>query len=287
MTGTLGASNQRFHELYERLVVQTVETFGTEVPVIVLTGPEITLMAHGEITCDVFQPALFHELKSICHIGFAVHLILTTYGCREHKAQSDAHQILGETLAALDEINDKPWPSDAKANSKRILTLCQLTLKNLLQEKRIDDAEIAAFSHSISPLLMRLAALAARVELDELDRIVTSWMQSNVLDRNQLSVVVCGSHQTRSRHRGMQYFQRLKCEFSGVAAELEENVIYGEGLTDVPSALNLLARHIVDQRASALFFGDHRRMQQDLLFDAASDYLDTLYPDTSSQFTIR
>ncbi|MGB9155449.1 MAG: hypothetical protein WCB20_03085, partial [Chthoniobacterales bacterium] len=43
-------------------------------------------------------------------------------------------------------------------------------------------------------------------------------------------------------------------------------------------ALDLLARHIVDQRASNLLFGDRRRLQEDLLADAASAEVRKLFP---------
>ena len=49
-------------------------------------------------------------------------------------------------------------------------------------------------------------------------------------------------------------------------------------LCDVNSALDLLARHIVDQRASNLLFGDRRRLQEDLLADAASKEVRKLFP---------
>jgi len=52
----------------------------------------------------------------------------------------------------------------------------------------------------------------------------------------------------------------------------------GEGLCDVNTALDLLARHIVDQRASNLLFGDRRRLQEDLLADAANAEVRKLLP---------
>jgi len=64
----------------------------------------------------------------------------------------------------------------------------------------------------------------------------------------------------------------------GEAARLQERLVYGEGLCDVDSALDLLARHIVDQRASNLLFGDRRRLQEDLLADAASTEVRKLFP---------
>jgi hypothetical protein len=61
-------------------------------------------------------------------------------------------------------------------------------------------------------------------------------------------------------------------------AEREDRLVYGEDLADVDAALGLLARHMVDQRASNLLFGDRRRLQEDLLADAASTEVRKLLP---------
>ena len=46
----------------------------------------------------------------------------------------------------------------------------------------------------------------------------------------------------------------------------------------INAALDQLTRHIVDQRASNLLFGDRRRLQQDLLADAARTEVRKLFP---------
>jgi hypothetical protein len=73
-------------------------------------------------------------------------------------------------------------------------------------------------------------------------------------------------------------FERLLNQPDGSAAEREDRLVYAEGLCDVESALDLLARHIVDQRAAHLLFGDGRRVQEDLLADAATTEVRKLFP---------
>jgi hypothetical protein len=63
-----------------------------------------------------------------------------------------------------------------------------------------------------------------------------------------------------------------------LGAEREDRLVYAEGICDVDAALDLLARHIVDQRASNLLFGDRRRLQEDLLADAANREVRKLFP---------
>ena len=82
-------------------------------------------------------------------------------------------------------------------------------------------------------------------------------------------LVICGAHQPRYREATCQYFGQLLHQPEGYGAEGEDRLVYGEGLCDINAALDLLARHIVDQRASNSLFGDRRRLQEDLLADAA------------------
>jgi hypothetical protein len=56
-------------------------------------------------------------------------------------------------------------------------------------------------------------------------------------------------------------------------------VIYAEHIDDPIAALELLARHIVDRQASVDLFGDPNRLQEDLMSDGATAYLEELLPD--------
>jgi len=66
--------------------------------------------------------------------------------------------------------------------------------------------------------------------------------------RDEPFAAICGAHQPRYREATCQYFGRLLHQPEGSGAEREDRLVYGEGLCDVDSALDLLARHIVDQR---------------------------------------
>ena len=96
--------------------------------------------------------------------------------------------------------------------------------------------------------------------------------------RDEPFAAICGAHQPRYREATCQYFGRLLHQPEGYGAEREDRLVYGEGLCDVNAALDLLARHIVDQRASNLLFGDRRRLQEDLLADAANAEVRKLFP---------
>jgi hypothetical protein len=117
------------------------------------------------------------------------------------------------------------------------------------------------------------------MELEQLHALLGRWR--NHLGEARwagLYVVICGFHQPRYREAACQYFARLLHKPDGSAAEREDRLVYAEGLCDVDGALDLLARRIVDQRASNLLFGDRRRLQEDLLAGAAATEVRKLFP---------
>jgi hypothetical protein len=117
------------------------------------------------------------------------------------------------------------------------------------------------------------------IELEQLHALLGRW-RNDLGERRWagMYVVICGAHQPRYREATCQYFGQLLHQPEGYGAQREDRLVYGEGLCDVNTALDLLARHIVDQRASNLLFGDRRRLQEDLLADAARAEVRKLFP---------
>ena len=80
-----------------------------------------------------------------------------------------------------------------------------------------------------------------------------------------LHVAVTGNHQARIRSLGMQYFARR------LGAD---RVLYAEGVAEVDAAVALIGAQRLDRAMAAAFFGSPRRMERDLLGDAAKAMLD-------------
>ena len=118
------------------------------------------------------------------------------------------------------------------------------------------------------------------MEIETLHDTVMVW-RDRVGDENwdNIYVVICAAHQGRYRETTLQYFQKLLYEQAGLAAENEDRVIYAEHIDEPQAALELLARHIVDQKASLDLFGDPTRLQEDLMSDGAASYLEELLPN--------
>lgn len=70
----------------------------------------------------------------------------------------------------------------------------------------------------------------------------------------------------------MQYFQRRFGESEGD----DDRVTYGENVSDEAEAIALVGTRRLDFELARAFFGDERRLQRDVLGDAAKRCLDRL-----------
>ena len=78
--GPLAAINIGFHETYTRLIEQLLAHLGDNVPVVVLTGDDATLLCDGGEQREKVIPARYHELKTLAHLAFSIQLTLMANG---------------------------------------------------------------------------------------------------------------------------------------------------------------------------------------------------------------
>jgi hypothetical protein len=274
--------NVSFHETYTRLVEQVLAQLGDSVPVVVLIGDEAMLFSDGGEQRAQVIPARYHELKALAHLGFGVQLTLmangrgrltelTTNELHEKRAQIHEAQATANTPSTSMTI-----PSRAPAE---LLCRARTLVDRVLEEGIVDFERLHEHVRALASHALETAQLAVCIELEQLHALLGRW-RSDLGDERWagLYVVICGAHQPRYREATCQYFGQLLHQPDGSAAEREDRLVYAEGLCDVDSALDLLARHIVDQQASSLLFGDRRRLQEDLLADAARTEVRKLFP---------
>lgn len=273
------SANALFHSTYARLVEQQLARLGDDLAVIVLIGDRATLLSDGLQQVETFIPERYHELKALGHLVFGVQLALMANGegplapATERHLREMQRRILGVRAA----VDRWAWSPDELRASTGLLGRARLLISSVLEERRVDFERLREPVRAFAGPCLEIARSAARLELARLDGIVSRWRDRLGAARwARLSVVICGSHQPRYREATSQYFARLLGEEQGSAAEREDRILFGEGLVDVDSALRLLAVHRVDQEASQMLFGDPRRLQEDLLADAAAAAVDEL-----------
>src|SRR4029453_3991 len=269
------AINIGFHETYARFVDQVLAQLGDSIPVVVLTGDDAMLLWDGGEEREHVIPARYHELKALGHLAFGVQLTLMANGSGRltELTANELHEKRAQIREAQAAVNASPAcasPPKMKAPAE-LLCRARTLVDRVLAEGGIDFDRLEEHIRALASHALETAQLAVRIELEQLHAVLARWR--NDLGEGRwagLYVVICGAHQPRYREAACQYVGRLLHEAEGSAAEREDRLVYGEGLCDVDAALDLLARHIVDQRASKLLFGDRRRLQEDLLADVAS-----------------
>jgi hypothetical protein len=272
--------NVSFHKTYSRLVEQVLAQLGESVPVIVLTGDSATLLFDAGEQREQIIPARYHELKALAHLAFGVQLTLMANGSGQltELTASELHEKRAQIREAQAVVNSASFSAMTKA-PEELLCRARALVDRVLAEGAVDFERLNEHVRAMASHAIETAQLAVCIELKQLHALLRQWR--NYIGEARwagLYVVICGAHQPRYREATCQYFGRLLHEPEGYGAQRENRLVYGEGVCDIDAALDLLARHIVDQRASKLLFGDRRRLQEDLLADAASTEVRKLFP---------
>jgi hypothetical protein len=278
------AINVSFHETYTRLVEQVLAQLGDTIPVLVLIGDDATLLCDGSKQREQVIPARYHEIKALGHLAFGVQLTLMANGSGRltELTTNDLHEKRSQIREAQSAMNALPGCASSSPTMKapaELLCRARTLVDIVLAECAVDFDRLKEHIRPLASYALETAQLAVCIELDQLHALVGRW-RNDLGERRWagLYVVICGAHQPRYREAVCQYFGRLLHQPGSLGAEREDRLVYAEGICDVDAALDLLARHIVDQRASNLLFGDRRRLQEDLLADAANREVRKLFP---------
>ncbi len=281
--GAIKELNQSFHNSYNLLIHKVHGTLGTaDVPVIVMHGSQATLFHNGRLeTVDVI-PYLYHLVKAISHVSFGVYVTLAGngWGPLQADCRADLEVKRGLVDKALSVLDEESIPSNYAGVQRRTLENALALIEEVLVSGQVEADHLAAFGRANAPLYLDNAALGTILELDVLHETVSRWReQMGPAAWDALYVVICGGHQARYREVSKQYFQKLLHDQESLDADQENRVVYAEHIYEFDAALDLLARHLVDQQASLALFASRTRLQQDLMSDGAAAYLRELLPD--------
>jgi hypothetical protein len=272
--------NEAFHHNYSLALQRSYKSLGLRhTPSIVVSGDHVTLFHDGQQEMVLIIPALYQQVKSISHVSFGIYVTLTIngYGALAENARADLTQQLALIHQGLEILDKLAIPSEFVALQLDTLNSAADVVGDVLDSGVVEEEKLRAFGQISAPLYLDNAALAARLELDELHRVIGRWReQLGPKAWGKVYVVICAAHQARYRETTKQYFQRLFHEKEGVDVNYENRVIYAEHIHDNEAALRLLARHLVDQKSSLALFGNRTRLQEDLMSDGTAEYLQIL-----------
>ena len=223
-------------------------------PVIVMVGDDATLLCDGGKQREQVIPSHYHELKTLGHLAFGTQLTLMANGsgCLTELTATELHEKRAQIQEVQAIVSASPSGASCSLKTKapeELLCRARTLIDSVLAEGAVDFQRQEEHIRALAAHALETAQLAVCIELEQVHAVLARWR--NDLGEKRwagMYVVICGAHQPRYREAVCQY------------------------------ALDLLARHIVDQRASSLLFGERRRLQEDLLADAASAEVGKLLP---------
>lgn len=242
-------------------------------PVIVVAGDLLVVFHDGKREEVSFASRELKILKSAAHAPVAVFALLHPGAGSPLSADARA-RLLG--LARR--IDDAAVACEGAASPDvvgRVLRITSAFGKQVLDDGLVALEALEAFAGTLESGLDELIARATQVELEALHARVDEIVERLPADaRHALQVVVTGQHQARVRSLGMQYFQARFGEPAGA----DERVVYAESITDPDEAYALVGKRSMDLYLARAFFGDPKRLQRDVLGDAAAAAIVVLRP---------
>jgi hypothetical protein len=259
----------RFHDSYDRLR----DAAARAAPVLVLSG-DVLVFLDGDRRTEYPASAPATELiKAVAHGPVGIFAML-----KEHTTSPEVpfDVLTGQRLAQMQRAQRQARTSlaeldeAARSDVAEVLEVSGAFLDRVAAQGRVSGLELSRFASGIGPLLLRLTEHATRLELAALHHAAEAALaELSRQERAQLEVVVAGAHQARARSLGLQYFQARFREEPGE----ERRVAYAESISDPLQARELVGTRRLDRAIAEAFFGDAKRLQRDVLGDAATHLL--------------
>ncbi len=250
--------NDSFHEHYD----SARDSAKNDAPVFVVCGDVLTVLRGDARRDSTFSKRIFHVMKAVAHAPVALFAAI-------HGGRGEARRLEGlieRVRGCIEELEAEQAIDEPLLDVLRRVLSSTLTFGTAAQTTSPTATALTRFATEQGPLLLQITEAATRVQLAALDACVEEALgHLTAAERTGLQVVVTGDHQARSRSLAMQYFQKRMADEGGA----EERVTYGEGIDDAVAAHELVGTRRLDNAIATAFFGDSKRLQQDVLGDAA------------------
>lgn len=246
-------------------------------PVIVVQFDQLVLFHDGTKKVETFTPAIYHEVKAIAHVPLTLYVTLAR---RTGRPLDDAViGVLGNLRARIGaaekSLAGRPgWTAAIEESNRRIIAAALALIDATVKSKAISTAALERYTRRMRPLILRNADVAARAQLEGLNELVQRWRKRlGEAVWRKTYVVVLAPRQARPGSLQYAYFRRIM----GQRAE-GVRLFYAENIFSADGGARLLGTILLDRGAGSAFFADPRRLERDLLADAAIQYLGRLLP---------
>jgi hypothetical protein len=261
----LAALNDRFHQQYAQTKAEAFSLRGNSL--VVLNDSIATLYTRAGQWEAPFQPLLFNELKSICHLPLTLHMLLSR---SVGKAEWQGHEQLAEIAGLVQSISaDNVGASTFTVPAeRRILSESTALIAGLGPVPPQDLAErLARFLGGMRAQLESLVTVATRASLSSLHRVLSDLL-IHAPPGDTVYAVVTGEHIPEKANAYVAYLSAAL----GTRRE-GDRVYYSTHAYSLPEVLGLVKGHLADAALGRAAFGDSNRLHADLLGPAAAAFV--------------
>ena len=238
----------------------------------VVLATELVLHARGRRQVFPYSCDAFCRAKSTAHIAVALFTLTRGEG-RDEGNERKLSRLTEHVAGALDQLQLPGGDRESIDDEMVALLESCLHFARSARGGTPGEAVRSQFANEVGPRILKITELATSQQIAGLHAAVDAALGTLTSDeQGQLQVVVVGDHQARTRSLGMQYFQRRFHEQPGS----DERITYGENISSEDEAIALAGTRRLDQLIARAFFGDERRLQRDVLGDAAKRCLDRM-----------
>lgn len=242
-------------------------------PVIVVSGSDLILFRNGSREQKRVIPDVYHALKAVSHLPFAVYLTLSPVpdgGALPPSVKAELASIQGRIAEAG--VTSVGFSAAQLARVREILDGTSSFIRATLESGRFDRRALSDYAAAMGPKMLANAYDAGCAQIQATHRQVTSWKTAMTSDEwNRLIVMNRGKHQARYRNAATQYFAWALGQASppGFYPGESKRVVYSEFLSPEEDSRDLMSTVLIDSDASAAFFHDPWRLTTDILADGA------------------
>jgi hypothetical protein len=240
-------------------------------PFVIVAFDELHLFRDGVQETVTFTPEIYHHYKAVSHVPLGVFSAVIPYVDEpgDRAWRENLLLLREETEAVLPRLAEIGFIDEVLARQRTILEGSIGYIDRVLEKGELEGAFLSEYTRTTAPLLLANARDAAWVQLDGLDEAFSLW-RANLSDEEweRLYVIVLGPKMPRAGNLQFEYFA-----YAMGRDEIGRRLLYGEGIFEVESALQLLGTIVLDRQVGRFFFDDPMRMDRDLLADGAQAYL--------------
>jgi hypothetical protein len=268
------ALNGAFLGIYDGAVAATLARTR---PIVLVNRPKLVLFRDARREEMTVLPPLYNRLKAAAHVPLGLYTMLAPHGegviPPDRLARLRAFRDLA--AAALADWDPGGLPAAQREPLEKLVAPSVAFMDRLLGDARWAMDELVAFLRGLRPQVDGSITAAVRLEIDAYHAQMVAWRgQMPPEEWRRLRVIVVEAPQARRAALGLEYFSRLLGE-----PREGGRILFAESLSLTEGeqwALDHVGKQELDTAVATAFFGDPRRLDRDILGDAALEYLNSL-----------